>query len=604
MLAFIKSVIRWFVSFWVALALLGLSLVLLILALALVAQPSKVHVPQGAVLEFNLGVGLQDRPQDEHFSDALADALQGGESPQVTLYAATQALEAAARDERIAGLVLTGYLSGGDYGSSFAALAELRRAILRFRETGKPVLAYLDGDNAAEIYLKSVAGEVSMHPFGTLDFKGLALQRTYWGETFEKYGVGVQVTRLGRYKSYADGWVRREMAPEDREQNLALIEDLWSELRDGVAQARKLEISAVDTIAHEAAVLGADQAKELGLVDTVRYDDEMREALIAIAGSDGAGDYQRVLLEDYVRTQSHNAPAFHLQPKPEIAVVYAEGVIIDGTGDAGEVGSSDYVQVLRDLAADENVRAVVLRVNSPGGSASASERILREAYILRDTKPLIVSMGGVAASGGYWISTAADRIYVEPSTITGSIGVIGLYFNFGQLGERFGVHWDGVQTAPHADLWSITRPKSEWEMNRLQSLVDTTYVAFLARVAENRGMTPDEVHALAQGRVWSGRDAIGNRLADVEGGLEDAIREAAVRAQIEDQAYQVGHYPRQRTLAETLRDRLHAATAPSVETNTPWQSLVDKAQAELRSLRHLRDERGVYALAPWPLRVE
>ena len=280
MWGFIKAVVRWFAALWVASVLFIGSVVLVLVWMATAGQVSpSSSVSQGAVLRFDLGVDLRDRPSDAQPIEAMMAALNGTTQPRLTLYDALRSIKAAAQDERVSGLYLCGQLSPSEYGGSFAALAELRRAIVSFRESGKPVWAYVTDDNAAELYLKSAAEKIYMHPFGTLDFKGLAMERTYWAEAFERYGVGVQVTRVGKYKSYADGWTCRAMSPADKEQNLKLIESVWSELRTGVASGRKLSPEAVDRIAVLSALIPAEEAVSLGLVDEVLYDDQIRPAL-------------------------------------------------------------------------------------------------------------------------------------------------------------------------------------------------------------------------------------------------------------------------------------------------------------------------------------
>lgn len=575
-------------------------LFLLVIAMAQSADTGKVHVAHGSYLVLDLTGNITDSPDQFDGGRVVGTLLGAGSGPFVLqLRSLVGAIEHAATDERIEGMFITGNLIPMDLGSGFAALREVREAIEAFRATGKPVLAYGTYPGTRELYLMSAADEIVLNPLGMVWMPGLASEGMFFKGAFDKFGIGVQVTRAGKFKSYHDPYVRKDFSPETRQELSELLEDLWSEIRGTVAEGRGLDPEELQQIVEGPEALRAGVALDGKLVDRLAYFDEVLAELRSRTGvQDESEPFTQIDIASYSRAVGQGGGTGSGSRK-RVAIVYAEGTIVDGPGMIGEVGSESFARELRRLRTDSNVKAVVLRVNSPGGSASASEEILREVQLLKGTKPVIVSMGTYAASGGYWISTHADRIFAEPETVTGSIGVTGIVFNIKGLGESVGVTFDTVKTAKYADFISITRPKTESEMAWLQSSTDNVYEMFLNRVVEGRGLKREHVEAIAQGRVWSGERALDIGLVDEIGGLGKSIEFAAERAGLGD-SYRVEEFPRKKSFGEALQEMFE----PGMEQFSdggPVDGIVRQLRQELAALRRFNDPASVYALFPFAI---
>jgi protease-4 len=389
-----------------------------------------VVVPKGSYLVFDLTANIHDGVRTPSPFDVL-EAIENPEHPKnLQLRAVTRALGAAAKDDRIKGMLITGNISASGYASSFAALAEVRRALVEFKKSGKPVMAHLFRADANDLYLASTADEILLDPYGQVDMAGLASEGVFFAGAMEKVGLEAQVVRVGKYKSAIEPFTSREMSPASREQLQVLLDSAWTTLRDEIASARGLAPDALQALVDSERFFSGEAAVKAGLVTRVAYQDEVIDELKRRTESKpDAENFARVAMASYAK-RAHPAAPKSASGKAAgvVAVVYAEGVIVDGEGGEGEIGGKRFARELRRLRQDPKVSAIVLRVNSPGGSASASEHILREVRLARETKPVVVSMGGYAASGGYWISSFGDHVFAEPTTITGSIGVFGLIF--------------------------------------------------------------------------------------------------------------------------------------------------------------------------------
>jgi protease-4 len=464
-----------------------------------------VVVPKGSYLVFDLTANIHDGVRTPSPFDVL-EAIENPEHPKnLQLRAVTRALGAAAKDDRIKGMLLTGNISASGYASSFAALAEVRRALVEFKKSGKPVMAHLFRADANDLYLASTADEILLDPYGQVDMAGLASEGVFFAGAMEKVGLEAQVVRVGKYKSAIEPFTSREMSPASREQLQVLLDSAWTTLRDEIASARGLAPDALQALVDSERFFSGEAAVKAGLVTRVAYQDEVIDELKRRTESKpDAENFARVAMASYAK-RAHPAAPKSASGKAAgvVAVVYAEGVIVDGEGGEGEIGGKRFARELRRLRQDPKVSAIVLRVNSPGGSASASEHILREVRLARETKPVVVSMGGYAASGGYWISSFGDHVFAEPTTIRGSIGVFGLIFNAAELTLKLGVSFDVVKTGRYADMLSISRAKTEDELALIQREVDHIYRDFLSRVAEGRKLDPALVAELAQGRDWT-----------------------------------------------------------------------------------------------------
>jgi protease-4 len=567
----------------------------LIGAIIAMGQQKKVtEVVDGSYLVFDLSTNITDAPPPVDLGD-----LTGGRSDILQLRSITRALHHAAADSKIKGVLLIGNLSPNGLGTGYAALKEVRGALADFRASGKPVVAYLDYATTRDYYLASVANELVMDPFGELIMPGLASEPWFVGGALEKYGIGVQVTRVGKYKSYVETFTRTDMSPESREQLQKLLDDVWLTLVSDISKSRGVEPAKIQATVDADGIIKASIAQDAHLVDKVAYRDEIIDQLKKETGVTAPKDpFKQVELGYYAKTNLSTPSASFGDGK--VAVVYAEGDIVEGEGDQKEVGGVKFARELRRLRQDSSIKAIVLRVNSPGGSATASETIQREVRLARKVKPVIVSMGSYAASGGYWISTYGDRIFAEPDTITGSIGVFGIIPNIQKLANDHGVTFDSVKTGKFAGgLLTISRPRTDEELAVFQKSVDWMYSQFIAKVAEGRKLSPSRVEEIAQGRVWSGTDALRLGLVDEIGGLEAAIRYAGTQANLGEHP-RVVEFPRSKNISEEIAEMLgrFAPTGLHLGSTGLVGQLTEQIQGELSWLNSLDDPKGVYARMP------
>ncbi|HEY9738825.1 MAG TPA: signal peptide peptidase SppA [Trichocoleus sp.] len=590
-----------FVVLFGVLAAIGAVGLMSILA-ANLAKGSTPLVEEDSMLVYDLSTSIPD----SEVVPAPTDILFAGQVPnQLTLREAVVALRKAAEDDRIAGLYLKG---SSDVGTGLASQAELRKAIETFRESGKPVIAYDVSWTEKEYFLASAADSIYMNPFGDLEMNGLFAEMMYQAEALNKLGVGVQVTRVGKYKSAVEPLLRNDMSPEEREQTQRLLSDLWQTIIQTSGQPRSLSAQALQSIANSQGFLFGEEAKTEKLVDEIAYEDEVIAELRSHTNQqeddiDDDESFRQISLQQYADLAEDDLAS--RSSGNEIAVVYAEGPIVDGDGGSGfgsqVIAGNRLARELRQLRQDEDVKAIVLRVNSPGGSATASEIILREVRLLQESgKPVVVSMGNVAASGGYWISSLADKIVAEPTTITGSIGVFSLFVNLEGLGDKVGISWDGVKTSDLADIFTSTRPKTTRELAILQRSVDQIYGEFLSRVTEGRQLPAAKVADIAQGRVWSGKAAQELGLVDELGGLDRAVELAAELAELEDD-WRLQEYPEGDEWERFFTSFFESAR---VQEQDPISAQLSKLVQDVDLIKTLNDPRGVYSLMPYRLDIK
>lgn len=509
------------------------------------------------------------------------------------LWEITDAIRRAAKDDHVSGVLLRGNVATTGLHSGWAALAELREALLDFKQSGKPLCAVATIYEEPTYYLASAADHVWVDPMGGVLLNGFASSRLYFASALEKLGVEMQVTRVGRYKSAVEPFLTDERSPEDREQTTMLLAAIEGAFVNGVTSTRSFDAATLRGWMEEGVLLSGDESVARGLTDGALGHADMISELEDLMKVD---EFETITIEGYLKPDDPLK-----RPKNAVAVIYAEGAIVDGES-REEVGGDTLARTLRAAADNDDFDAVVLRVNSPGGSAIASEVILREVVALSGKKPLIVSMGSLAASGGYWISCQADHIVAEPTTITGSIGVFGMLPNAGGLLDKLGLSVDVVKTAQHADVMAIHRAKTPEEMATIQVIVDSIYDGFLDRVSVGRDMDREKVAEIAQGRVWSGEQALELGLVDELGGLEDAIAFAKARAGLDADA--ALRFPQAedpdfmnvmlKELAREGRDRPLTSTSPFVGE---FESL----RCELEALL---GQGPVLARMPYLLRVD
>ena len=563
--------------------------------IAMGQQKKTPEVVDGSYLVFDLSTNITDAPPPLDLGD-----FSNGRNDTLQLRSITRALRHAAHDSKIRGVLLLGNLSPGGYGTGYAALREVRSALSDFHASGKPVVAYLEYATTRDFYLASVANEVVIDPYGEIIMPGLASEPWFLAGAFEKYGIGVQVTRVGKYKSYVETYTRTDMSPENREQLQKLLDDIWGTLVSDISRARGIPAETIQATVDAEGIIKPSIALRTHLVDRVAYRDEIIDRLKRETGVTSATDsFKQVQLAYYAKTNL-SAPSGAFS-QGGVAIVYAEGEIVEGEGDRAEIGGAKFAREIRRLREDSAVKAIVLRVNSPGGSATASETIQRELRLARKVKPVIVSMGSYAASGGYWISTYGDRIFAEPSTITGSIGVFGIIPNVQKLANDHGVTFDSVKTGKFADgLFTISRPRTDEELAVFQKAVDWMYSQFVAKVAEGRKLPLSRVMEIAQGRVWSGTDALKLGLVDEIGGLDAAVKYAAKQADLGDN-FKVSEYPRSRNLSEAIAEMFGKFAPAGLHVQSPTGlvgEITERIQSELAWLKALNDPQDLYARMP------
>ncbi|MEM9805269.1 MAG: signal peptide peptidase SppA [Cyanobacteria bacterium P01_D01_bin.56] len=596
------SAIGTLVGLFSLVALLGLGAIgLASFFISSAATETEPEVEKDSVLVFDLATDIVDAVPYSGASIVLEETLSGSSYRAISLHSALQAIEAAATDDNITGIYITGNTLAG-----FGTLQEVRAALEKFKaDSGKPILANNTLWGERDYYIASVADTLYLNPAGIMELNGFRAEIQFLAGALSKYGVGVQVLRAGRYKSAIEPFTRTASSPEEKQQTQALLTDLWQEFLTTTSAARETTPEAIQAIAESQGILPAAEAQESGLIDNVAFYDEVLAELRTLTDQTDESwfgdedDFTQVSLYNYSQTLSPD------YGKDTIAVIYANGEIVDGGGETpGLITSGGLSDTLRQARNDDDIQSVVLRVNSPGGSAIASEVIAREVELLAEQKPVIVSMGNYAASGGYMISAPGDQIFATPSTITGSIGVYGLRLNFKEIANRNGVTWDIIKTAKLADLDTISRPQSEDELKLQQGFVNTLYDRFLTLVSEGRELPKEKINQVAQGRVWSGSDAKSASLVDQMGGLNDAIAAAAEAAELDE--WQVEEFPKPPSLEEQILDSLFGfgVTAKLSWAKDPISEQLLELREDLSLLETLNDPQGVYTRLPFTTEID
>ncbi|MBS7371326.1 MAG: signal peptide peptidase SppA [Bacteroidaceae bacterium] len=491
-------------------------------------------IEKKSVLRITLKGSITERAGEENPLSKL-----GGETTQqIALDQALQALEKAAKNDKIEGI----YMEGGILSAYPAEVQELRQALLEFKKSGKWIIAYADTYSRSAYYLCSVADKVYLNPIGMLDWSGLSSNPMFFTGLMKKLGIKMQVFKVGTYKSAVEPYIAEQMSDANREQVSSYQQSIWNNMLKDVAKSRKTTAEALNSLADSLTILSGPEASvKGGLVDKLCYQDEVKKILKNKAKMEEDESLRFVSISDVALSEELNDKV-----DDEIAVYYAYGEIKEditgGFAQVSAITSKQMTKDLQELREDDDVKAVVLRVNSPGGSAYASEQIWREVQLLSKEKPVIVSMGALAASGGYYISCGANKIFAEPTTLTGSIGIFGMIPDATELlTDKLGLSFDVVKTNAHSDFGAMGRPLNESECRLMQAYINQGYELFTGRVAQGRKISQDSVKAVAEGRVWTGEQAMKIGLVDKLGNLNDAIAAAAKAAKIEK--YSVGRYP-------------------------------------------------------------
>jgi protease IV len=581
--------------FAIALVIIG-GFLLLIGIISLIGSSNKgPTVENKSVLVIDLSVPISDAPAELNTSELISE-LSGQENQRVTLREVLRSISLATTDDRVPAIFLTGNVTPGGYSSGLATLREIREALLRFKQSKKPVYAHLVVPFTRTYYVASVADKIYLDREEGMAVSGLVSEQLRFASLLKKFGIGVQVSKQGKYKSAVEPFLLDNSSPENTEQVQALLSDFWTEITTGIEQARGIQPGTLQELIAQKGLIDAETALEQKLVTTLEPLTAVMDELKQKYAEDSKNNtFRQITVANYLA-------AFDGRPRtPEkgskVGIVYAEGEIVDGEGDSSTVGGDKLARAIRKFRFDPDIKAIVLRVNSPGGSALASEVIRSELDSTQKAKPVVVSMGTVAASGGYWISTAANRVFAEPGTITGSIGVFGLFPNVQKLANENGVFWNPIETSPYSDLFTISRPKTDAELAVLQRTIDHIYDDFLKHVSAARHMPVDGVKEIAQGRVWSGSQAIKLHLVDEIGGLQAAISYAGTSANLGDNP-KITEYPAKKDLNEKLKELFKGNERPPVSKLDPINQELKALEAELHTLTHLNDPQGIYALLP------
>ena len=513
---------------------------------ATTGSSSTTNVRTGTVLEIHLSGTIPELASNDPFEELfdlgtrydLADFKSG--------------LKKAADDDRVEAV----WLRTGGMFAPWSTLQEIRQALLAFKQSGKPVIASSGESFMTErdYFLASVSDEVYAAPGSFFEFNGLYAQAFYYKGLMDMLGIEPTIVRAGSFKSAVEPFTRTDMSEESRLQLGALLDTHSDVLTTAIAESRDTTAAYLETLMRDDAFITVEGAYHAGLLDGLLFDEAVEKKIKARIDSTERGDLRTVRFRSYV-----DAPAAGPRSSNEgaIGIVYAVGTIMSGASSygGGTLGSATFNRAMEKVREDDHVKAVVLRINSPGGSAVASDAMWQAIDQTAQVKPVIVSMGDLAASGGYWIATAGDTIVADPVTITGSIGVFGMHFSIGEmLDSKLGVSFDHVATSDYADMFSGLRPLRPAEQAMLGSIIDSTYADFLELVADSRGLEVDAVHEIAQGRVWSGADALEIGLVDLLGGMDVAIGIAADQAGLEEGTYSIMRLPRPKSLFEELED--------------------------------------------------
>ena len=496
---------------------------------------SEVKVKSNSVLVIDLSETIVERTPENPFENIQIEGLGGSNGLELSDF--IMALDAAAKDSNIKGILIRGaYFSGG-----MATMQTVRDHIVQFKDSSnKFVIAYEEAYTQGAYYVASASDEVYMFQEGALDFRGLRTEIAFLKGTMDKLGIDATIIKGpdNIYKSAVEPFYRENMSEPNKLQIQRIIDNVWGEMLSDIGASRGISVDEFNRIADEMAIKKPEDAKSLGLIDDLVYYDQIQSNLRGKLGIEEDDDIEAISIAKYSKVARRNIKKNDdksWELKDEVAVIYAIGGINSGEGDEENIGSETLAKAIREARLDEDVKAIVLRVNSPGGSALASDVIWRETVLAGEAKPFVVSFGDVAASGGYYISANADRIFAMPNTITGSIGAFGIIPNLrGFFNDKLGMTFDGVKTNKHADFGSLARDFDEAEISLLNGYLEQIYTEFVQKVADGRGTSYEMIDSIGRGRVWTGGDALENGLVDEIGGLEDAIAYAAEMAELSD----------------------------------------------------------------------
>lgn len=553
-------------------------------------QPADVK--DKSLLILKLDDQITERSDKNPFRELDIPGISGGR--QTGLDDILACIEKAKTDDRIRGI----YLNPSEIAAGLATIEEIRNALADFKESGKFVYAYGEVWSQKAFYLVSVADKVVLNPKGMIDFKGLSAQRNFYKKALEKLGVEVQVIRHGKFKAAVEPFMLEKMSPENRLQTETYLGSIWNQMLMDISASRSLSLDEMNDLANGVTTFQrAEILKEKGMVDTLMYKDEVINDLKELTSTRESNDLRVVDVKQYAKVPAKTDGKGLAREK--IAVIYASGEIGMGINGMDEgIDPEEISRTIREARRDSSIKAIVFRINSPGGSAYGSEVIWREVKLAAEVKPVVASMSDVAASGGYYIAAAADTIMADRTTITGSIGIFGLIPNAGELlNDKLGITQDVVNTNEHSDILSLTRKMTGFERDLMQSYIEDGYDTFISRVAEGRGMIKEQVDEIGQGRVWSAENALGNQLIDLYGGVNDAVRLASEMCGAE--RYRVVQLPKMKDpLEEWLKELSGTARMRLLQNELGDQFPV------YQQLKAVTQTRGILARLPYNIQID
>ena len=548
-----------------------------------------VSVKSDSVIELNLKNIKNDYAGK--FKDPWVTKFSGQNG--IGLTDVINAIEAAKTDDKIKGISIL----NDESSLGLAQYKDLRKALESFKKSGKFVWAYANTYSQKEYYLNSVANTIYINPVGDFDFKGLSSEVMFFKDFQEKSGIHMEVIRHGKYKSAVEPFLENKMSEANREQITALLNSLWSTVVTDISNSRKIPVAKLNEIADGLSARTPEMAKAQRLVDIIAYEDVYHNAIKKQLKVTGDDDYNKISIADY--TQNNITTALSNTSDDQIAIIYAQGEIMGGEGDVTVIGEGSMRRSLQEARKNEDVKAIVLRIDSPGGSALTSDLIWREIEITKKVKPVVVSMGNYAASGGYYIACNANKIFAESNTITGSIGVFGVLPNFTPLANKLGVNTEQVETHENSANYSPFVPVDEKFRAYTLESVEHIYNTFVNRVSQGRKMTFAQVDAIAQGRVWSGSEAIKIGLVDKIGGLNDAIAEAARIAKIK--SYSTQNYPEYEKNLNDLFSNLPFAQSKEAFIK---EEIGEENYVLIEQIKRFQRQKGVQAMMPYGINIK
>jgi protease-4 len=574
--------------------ILLITTIMMIVFIGIIASSTSKEVPdvkENSLLVATFSAPIADRTDDNPFTKLMSGNPYGEDI--MGLNQILKDLDKAEKDDNIKGILLN--LRG--VSARMATLTEIRDALLDFKESGKFIYAYADSYTQKSYYLASVADSIFMTPQGGFLFMGMSAEVMFYKKALEKVGVEMQVIRHGSYKGAVEPFLREDLSKENREQIESYMGAIWDKYMADISESRNIPVEKLHNFVDELAAIDPEQLKESGLIDGLIYYDEMLSLMKVKMGVEEKDDLESITFKKYKDVQSKEKKEYS---RDKVAVIYAMGMVVDGDAGEGNIGSARIARAIREARRDESVKAIVFRINSGGGSALASDVIHREIKLAAEAKPVVASMGDVAASGGYYIAALADTILASPNTITGSIGVFGLFPNIqGLLNNKLGISTDVVKTNAHSDIMSISNPLDPAERAFIQKMIDDTYNTFVNVVAEGRHKSFEEIDSIAGGRVWAGANALELGLIDMFGGLEKSIEVAAGMAGLEN--YRVQSLPKLDDPMTAIMKQLTGSAR--VRAEKILRNELGDQYIHYKKIQEIRNMHGIQMIMPYEFEV-